>query len=155
MHEWRNLQFNVDSERQISEKFYAVNLFTLGVFARYLLIINRRRNIFLSQISQHTTYQTTATQPPRVSDTSNCKFCYHKEEELKHLIINCNRDLEHKNQRLLYAFILHEQYLLVHTLKQLCNIPLKHTLRNSCTTNQPCQQRERPFRTWSQFYYII
>ena len=45
--EWRDLQFNVDSERQIFEKpFYGNFILTLRVFARNLLRGNRRRNIF-------------------------------------------------------------------------------------------------------------
>ena len=49
MQEWRYLQFNVDSERQIFETLLIVNSFTLKVFARNLLRGNifRRRNIFI------------------------------------------------------------------------------------------------------------
>ena len=34
MHEWRNLQFEVDSERQIFEKLYMEILFTLKSFCQ-------------------------------------------------------------------------------------------------------------------------
>ena len=37
IHKWRDLQFKVDSERQIFEKLLMANLFTLRVFARNLL----------------------------------------------------------------------------------------------------------------------
>ena len=43
IYKWRNLQFKVDSERQI---FFMAILFTRRVFARNLLGGNRRRNIF-------------------------------------------------------------------------------------------------------------
>ena len=47
VHTWRDLQFKVDSERQIFfEKLFMAILFTLRVFARNLLRGNRRRNIF-------------------------------------------------------------------------------------------------------------
>ena len=47
IHKWRDLQFKVDSERQIFwETFYGNFLFTLRVFARNLLRGNRRRNTF-------------------------------------------------------------------------------------------------------------
>ena len=47
MHEVEELQFKVDSERQIVEKLFITFLFTLRVFARNLLRGSRRRNIFL------------------------------------------------------------------------------------------------------------
>ena len=49
MHEWRYLQFNVDSERQIFKTLLIANSFAFRVFARNLLRGNifRRRNIFL------------------------------------------------------------------------------------------------------------
>ena len=47
IHKWRDLQFKVDSERQIFfEKLFMAILFTLRVFAGNLLRGNRRRNIF-------------------------------------------------------------------------------------------------------------
>ena len=46
IHKWRDLQFNVDSKRQIFEKLFMAILFTLRVFARNLLRGNRRSNIF-------------------------------------------------------------------------------------------------------------
>ena len=49
IHKWRDLQFKVDSERQIffEQLFMAILfLFTLRVFARNLLRGNRRRNTF-------------------------------------------------------------------------------------------------------------
>ena len=47
IHKWWNLQFKVDSERQIFwETFRGNFLFTLRVFARNLLRGNRRRNTF-------------------------------------------------------------------------------------------------------------
>ena len=36
IHEWRDLQFKVDSERQIVEKLFMAILFTLKLFARNL-----------------------------------------------------------------------------------------------------------------------
>ena len=69
--EWRDLQFNVDSERHFLRNFFMAGLFTLRVFARNLLRGSRRRNIFhisflmtdlgyepmlLRLISRHTTY---------------------------------------------------------------------------------------------------
>ena len=70
IHKWRDLQFKVDSERQIFWEPFITILFTLRVFHRNLLRGNRRRNIFrisfrclawglnpgFSPISQHTTY---------------------------------------------------------------------------------------------------
>ena len=47
IHEWRHLQFKIDSERQIFEKLVMAILFTLRVFARNLLRRSRRRNIFI------------------------------------------------------------------------------------------------------------
>ena len=44
--EWWDLQFNVDSERQIFKKLFMACLFTLRIFARNLLRGNCRRNIF-------------------------------------------------------------------------------------------------------------
>ena len=69
IHEWWNLQFKVDSERQIFGKLSMAILFTLRDFARHLLRGSRRRNIFIfvvksdlgfklepyGLISQHTT----------------------------------------------------------------------------------------------------
>ena len=46
IHEWRDLQFNVDSERLIFEKIFMAGLFTLRVFARNLQKGNRRRMFF-------------------------------------------------------------------------------------------------------------
>ena len=47
IHKWRDLQFTVDSERQIFwETLHGNFLFTLRVFARNLLRGNRRRNTF-------------------------------------------------------------------------------------------------------------
>ena len=47
IHKWRDLQFKVDSERQIFfEKLFMAILLTLRVFARNLLSGNRRRNTF-------------------------------------------------------------------------------------------------------------
>ena len=46
IYRWRDLQFKVDSERQIFWETFHSNLFTLRVFARNLLRGNRRRNIF-------------------------------------------------------------------------------------------------------------
>ena len=42
IHKWRNLQFKVESEKHISGKLFMVILFTLRVFARNLLRVNRR-----------------------------------------------------------------------------------------------------------------
>ena len=63
IHKWRDLQFEVNYERQIFEKLFMTNLLTLRVFARNLLRGNHRRNTFctLRLINQHTTYSTTAT----------------------------------------------------------------------------------------------
>ena len=46
MREWRDLQFKDDSEQQIFEKIFMVDLFTFRVFARNLLGGNCRRNPF-------------------------------------------------------------------------------------------------------------
>ena len=46
IHKWRDLQFKVDSERQIYWELFMAILFTLRVFARNLLRGNRRRNTF-------------------------------------------------------------------------------------------------------------
>ena len=46
IHEWRDLQFKVDSEQQIFEKLFMAILFSLRVFARNLLRGNQRRNTF-------------------------------------------------------------------------------------------------------------
>ena len=46
IHKWRDLQFKVDSERQIFEKLFMAAFFTPRVFARNLLRGNRRRNTF-------------------------------------------------------------------------------------------------------------
>ena len=47
IHEWQDLQFNIDSERQIYwEAFSWQVFFTLKVFATNLLRGNRRRSIF-------------------------------------------------------------------------------------------------------------
>ena len=48
--EWRDLQFNVDSKRQIFEKLFFLFLFTLRIFARNLLRGNPRINIFFFHI---------------------------------------------------------------------------------------------------------
>ena len=72
IHKWRDLQFKVESERQIFLRNFSWQfLFTLRVFGRNLLRGNRRRNAFctfcfdvwpgartlaLHLISQHTTY---------------------------------------------------------------------------------------------------
>ena len=72
IHKWRDLQFKVDSERQIFffEKLFMAILFILSVLARNLLRENRQRNIFIfcsdvgpeaqtlafRLISQNTTY---------------------------------------------------------------------------------------------------
>ena len=45
--EWRDLQFNVDSEGQIFEQLYMAILFTLRVFARNLLKDSPQKNIFV------------------------------------------------------------------------------------------------------------
>ena len=42
----RDLQFNVESERQIFEKLFVAGLFALRAFARNLLRGCRRKNIF-------------------------------------------------------------------------------------------------------------
>ena len=47
IHEWRDLQYKVDFERQIFEKLYMAILFTLRAFARNLLRGSRGRNIFI------------------------------------------------------------------------------------------------------------
>ena len=47
MHEWHDLQFEVDSEQQIFEKLFMGILFILRVLARNLLRGIRRRNIFM------------------------------------------------------------------------------------------------------------
>ena len=56
IHEWRDLEFKVDFERQIFEKFSNGNLITHRVFARQLLRGSCRRNTFsyfvLSKISE-------------------------------------------------------------------------------------------------------
>ena len=44
LHKWRGLQFKVDSEEQIIDKLFMEILFTLSLFARNLLRVNRRRN---------------------------------------------------------------------------------------------------------------
>ena len=47
IHKWRDLQFKVDSERQIVLRNFSWQfLFTFRVFTRNLLRGNRRRNIF-------------------------------------------------------------------------------------------------------------
>ena len=46
MREWRDLQFNVDSNDRFLRNFFMVILFTLRVSARNLLRGSRRRNIF-------------------------------------------------------------------------------------------------------------
>ena len=46
VHMWRDLQFKVDSERQIFEKLFTAVLFTLRVFARNLLSGNRQKISF-------------------------------------------------------------------------------------------------------------
>ena len=45
IHEWRDLQFKDDSERQIFEKLSLAILFTLRAFARNLLRESHRRYI--------------------------------------------------------------------------------------------------------------
>ena len=89
IHEWRDLQFKVDSERQIFEKLFMAILFTLRVFARNLLRGSRRRNIFFSYfifdvwpgirtralriVSQHTTYYTGSTKSFNLKKFSSLK----------------------------------------------------------------------------------
>ena len=46
VYEWLNLQFKVDSERQIFEKLFISILFTLRIFARNLLIEEVTEEIF-------------------------------------------------------------------------------------------------------------
>ena len=47
IHKWRDLQFKVDSERQIFlGNFFRAGLVTLRLFAKSLLKENRRRNAF-------------------------------------------------------------------------------------------------------------
>ena len=47
IHVWRNIQFKVDSKREVEvEKFFMAILFTPRAFARNLLRGNRRKNIF-------------------------------------------------------------------------------------------------------------
>ena len=48
IHKWRDLQFKVDSERQILEKLIMTILFTFRVFARNLLRGKRRRTLAFS-----------------------------------------------------------------------------------------------------------
>ena len=90
IHEWRDLQFKVDSERQIFEKLFHGRFITLRVFATNLLRGNRRRNIFffifrfdiwpwiriraLSLISQHTTYYYTTAHRRIVLALKDGKF---------------------------------------------------------------------------------
>ena len=45
VHEWRYLEFKVDSKRQIFDKLFMAILFTFRIFARNLL--RGRRNIFV------------------------------------------------------------------------------------------------------------
>ena len=47
IHKWRNLQFKLDSERQICEKLLMAILFTIRIFARNLQRGNLQRNIFV------------------------------------------------------------------------------------------------------------
>ena len=47
MHGWRDLQFIIDSERQIFERLFMAILFTPRVFTRNLLRRSRQRNIFI------------------------------------------------------------------------------------------------------------
>ena len=48
MHEWRDIQFNVDSESRFLRNFFMADLLlTLRFFARNLLRENRPRNIFV------------------------------------------------------------------------------------------------------------
>ena len=49
---WRDLQFKVNSERQIFEKLFLTILFALRVFTRNLLKGNHRRNTFFHIASQ-------------------------------------------------------------------------------------------------------
>ena len=69
IHEWRDLQFKVDSERQIFKKHFMALLFTLRVFARNLSAVAEgipfvfyfdvwpgTRTLAFRLISQHTTY---------------------------------------------------------------------------------------------------
>ena len=46
IHKWRDLQFKLDSERQIVWETFVADLITLTVFARNVLRENRRRNTF-------------------------------------------------------------------------------------------------------------
>ena len=46
IHKCRDLQFEVDSERQIFWELFMAILFTLRIFARNPLRVNRRRNAF-------------------------------------------------------------------------------------------------------------
>ena len=46
IHNWWDLQFNVESKRQIFEKFYMAVLITLKNFPENLLRGNRRKNTF-------------------------------------------------------------------------------------------------------------
>ena len=50
IHKWQDLQFKVDSERQIFEMLFMTILFALRVFARNLLRGSRRRNIFMCNL---------------------------------------------------------------------------------------------------------
>ena len=51
INKWRDLQFKVDSERQIFlRNFFMTILFILRVFARNLLTGNRRRNTFPTEV---------------------------------------------------------------------------------------------------------
>ena len=70
IHEWRDLQFKVDSERQIFEKFFMAILFALSILAKFcrekiaeeVLFVfcydvwPSVRTLALSLINQRTTY---------------------------------------------------------------------------------------------------
>ena len=47
IHVWRNLQFNVESERKFLKTFFMAILFTIRVFALNLQRRSRQRNIFV------------------------------------------------------------------------------------------------------------
>ena len=70
IHDRRDLQFKIDSEGQIFEKFFLIILFTLRVFGRRLLRGSCHRNICSSYLSCGSnlwlaTYLTTATLIPQ------------------------------------------------------------------------------------------
>ena len=75
--EWWDLQFNIDSERQIFEKiFYVKFLFTLRVLARNLLRGNRWRNAFFWCLAWDTNPNFTSSKPTHyLLDYGDC---FHK-----------------------------------------------------------------------------